>query len=154
MNDHRPAFDWLKKHWERRHWEAKKLIDRITAVASDTEGLESRTKASIRAFLQPFLAWCALDAGDPASLRPHPIHHRLGSHLCHNWACYNPSHLTVEDSDANGSRGDQRRAAGSSWLMLLHLLLVSSSARGVFLYGSGLRLRDCNISQSHAIPGS
>jgi hypothetical protein len=61
--------------------------------------------------------------GPPASLRPHPIH-RLAmrawgswelqramleqghhvSHLCHNRACYNPSHLTVEDSDANIAR--------------------------------------------------
>jgi WD40 repeat protein len=51
MNDRRPAFDWLKKHWERGHWEAQKFIDRIAEEASDTEGLEGRTKASIRAFL-------------------------------------------------------------------------------------------------------
>jgi hypothetical protein len=61
--------------------------------------------------------------GPLASLRSHPIH-RLAmrawgswelqramleqghhvSHLCHNRACYNPSHLTVEDSDANIAR--------------------------------------------------
>jgi WD40 repeat protein len=52
LNDKRPAFDWLKKCWRKRQQaERKKLIDRVADEASDTAGLNNRTKASIRSYL-------------------------------------------------------------------------------------------------------